>query len=237
MDGNTKSAPHVSQAQVEQFLQETILPMSQQLIATGVDAREVDAFIQEYFGSALPIAATTNIPSLPPEDRRARVSLPPAKQFAWWEEALLIAGITIVSPILGVFVALARGLASASGNTLALGPQLSVGAGVGVSLGAGLLATPDYKIGVYGSVGGVAGIVASIGLTAQVTIVRGGLERFTGLSWGVGVSGGEAVVGNAVALLTVTNPPQFFGVTFGAGIGAGIPFEVFVQGQHTWAAG
>jgi hypothetical protein len=236
MVDNTKSAPHVSPAQVEQVLRETILPMSQQLIAAGADAREVEAFIQEYFGSAQPSAAT-NIPSLPPEDRRARVSLPPTKQFEWWEEALLIGGITVVSPILGVFIALARGLAVASGNTLALGPQLSVGAGVGVSLGAGLLATPNYRIGVYGSVGGVAGIVASIGLTAQVTIVRGGLDRFTGLCWGVGVAGGEAVVGNAAALLTTTSPPQFFGVTFGAGIGAGIPFEVFVQAQHTWAAG
>jgi hypothetical protein len=236
MDGNTKSAPHVSPAQVEQVLRENILPMSQHLIAVGVDAREIDAFLQEYFGST-PVAATTDIASLPPEDRRARVSLPPARQFEWWEEALLIAGISIASPILGAFVALARGLAMASGNTLALGPQLSVGAGVGVSLGAGLLATPNYRIGVYGSVGGVAGLVASIGLTAQVTIVRGGLDRFTGLCWGVGVSGGEAVVGNAVALLTATQPPQFFGVTFGAGIGAGIPFEVFVQAQHTWAAG
>lgn len=217
----------------------------QQAVNSGVDPAEVEAFIAEL--APLYEKRPRKLEKQPPlivgvqaqpgdavSNERGRIELPPGGEFNIWQQVLLAAAL-IPFPLVSIAVGAAKIAAASNRVTIGLGPQVTIGVGIAASLGAGLCVLPNAGLGYYGSISGMAGIVASISLTAQVTIVGGGLDKFGGWSWGVGIGGGEEIVGNAAALLTMGDSPQFLGITAGIGIGAGIPIEAYMIAQRTWA--
>lgn len=221
-----------------------LLQTAQMVVNSGADPKEVEAYIAQLaplYERPLPtfqkqplyVEETPQPLSAATSAERQRIMMPGAQEMSWWEDALVGAALFAI-PTVGVLVNGARAVAAGTGRTIGIGPQVNLGLVGGASLGTGLIISNLGKLGWYGSVGGVAGFVASLAIGIQVTIIAGGIERFTGWSWGVGVAGGEFIVGNGAALLSMSNPPQFMGITVGGGIGIGIPVEVFVTAQHTW---
>jgi cell wall-associated NlpC family hydrolase len=161
-----------------------------------------------------------------------RVTLPGGYVLDNWKGELLLAAISVAMPPIGAFMPLLRAAANRFGVTIGMGPAVTGGVGGGAGFGAGVLFAPGNRVGFYGSMGAVVGAIASIGLTMQVTIVRGGPEVFGGSGVAVTVGGGEGVVGAASALLS--SDGRFIGVTFEMGVGAGLsPIEFFAQFQYT----
>jgi hypothetical protein len=221
-----------------------LLQTAQMVVNSGADPKEVEAYIAQLAPLYERSAPTFQKQSIYVEEaaprpvaeaaaERQRILMPSAQEMPWWEDALVGAALFAIPPV-GALVNGARAVTAGTGRTVGIGPQVNLGLVGGVSLGTGLIISNQGKLGWYGSVGGVAGFVASLAIGIQVTIIGGGVERFTGWSWGVGVAGGEVIVGNGAALLDMSNPPQFIGITVGGGIGIGIPVEVFITAQHTW---
>ena len=217
-----------------------LLQTAQILINSGADPAEVETIVSELaplYDLSPPKFQKQDIFQIdqPPMAAAAspRIELPSARELPWYEDALIGAALYSVPP-LGATVTAARVMAASTGRTIGIGPQISGGFGAGGSLGAGLLITNQGKLGAYGSVGGAAGLIASISLTLQFTIVGGGVEVFGGTCLGVGIGGGEIVAGNMAALISLDSRPRFIGISVGGGVGVGIPFEVFVTAQHTW---
>ncbi len=218
-------------AEVEQFVRELLAP---QPVAINLARPAANVFNAAPSPMAYGAASFDAAPPLPPEDRRGRIELPEGYEFSPWQDAIVGAALMLI-PIVGIVVAAARAVTAVADVTVGVGPQITAGAGIGVSLGGGVLISNRGRLGGYGSIGGLVGAMASISATLQVTITGGGVERFRGWAWGAGIAGGELLVGNAAVLLTMTSPVQFLGVTVGVGVGYGIPLEVFVNAQHTWA--
>ncbi|WP_194745187.1 YiiX/YebB-like N1pC/P60 family cysteine hydrolase [Thermaurantiacus tibetensis] len=150
--------------------------------------------------------------------------------------------LALSGPMLPFVLALrgAARLSAAAGApvTIGLGRAVGGGLGAGASLGAGIVFGPNGELGVYGAAQFNVGFLTSISATAQVTVVRGGLESFGGWSLAATVSGGEGVVGGASALFDMHG--NFAGVTAEAGVGVGfspVDFYVAVQRQVAHAFG
>lgn len=223
---------------------EYLIQAAQQVVNSGADPAKVEAFVGELapIYQRVPlklekqpllttVGAAAEVTAVSAE--RPRIELPTAAEFEWWQDALIGTAVMAIPPV-GITVTASRGIAAFAGVTIGLGPQVTIGAGKGGSLGCGLCVTLNGKLGFYGSVGGLAGAMASISGTIQLTIIGGGVDKFSGWAWGAGIAGGEEIVGNAAALLSMTSPVQFLGITAGIGLGVGIPLEVFITAQHTW---
>lgn len=127
--------------------------------------------------------------------------------------------------------------------TLGLGSAIGGGVAGGVSGGAGIVFAPGRRVGFYGALSGVAGAVASGGIMAQVTVVRGGPEAFGGASFTSGVN--VATIGWFDAGLfdiplgahVIFDPQRrSIGFTTEMGISAGVPGYSLVEafGQAVW---
>lgn len=148
-------------------------------------------------------------------------------------EAALLA---LSGPLAPVIVAL-RLAARASGAagmpvSIGLGPATAAGLFSGATFGAGVIFGPSGELGVYGTAQFDVGFLTSINLTAQLTVVRGGIETFSGWSNSATVSGGEGCVGGGSALFD--DHGNFQGISVQAGIGAGLsPVDFFVSVQRS----
>lgn len=141
-------------------------------------------------------------------------------------QALLAANPAFFSTVL-----LARAAAEAGNLTIGIGPAAGAGLLGGAGLGAGLIFAPGNVMGVYGQVEISAGWIASIGASLQVTIVRGGVDAFRGVTYAAGISGGEGLTGGAAALFNQAR--QFQGVTLQVGIGVGLsPVDIYTSVQR-----
>ena len=144
--------------------------------------------------------------------------------------------LTLSGPVAPLIIALRLAArASAAAGTpvsIGLGPAVSAGLFAGGSLGTGVIFGPGGELGVYGAAQLDVGWVTSISLTAQLTVVRGGIGAFSGWSNSATISGGEELVGGGSALFDEHG--NFQGISVQAGIGAGLsPIDMFVSVQRS----
>jgi hypothetical protein len=123
-------------------------------------------------------------------------------------------------------------MARATGTTIGIGIAGGGALGAGGGIGAGIYFDPSGNIGFYGSGSLRNGFLAGASATYQLTIVRGGIDVFGGTCYAIGGGGGELLVGGMSVLFNTDL--DFIGVSGSIGIGAGIPFEFYVEAQHTW---
>lgn len=225
---------------IKKEVYESLISVGQQVINSGANEEAVKSFIKElapFYQKSLNDFKKQEIiikeTDLLATNERVKVELPAANEFAWWQDALINAALLVASPAYVALLNIARGISAASSVTIGLGPQATGGILVGLGASCGFCTYPNGSLGYYGSFSGLAGAIASISLTLQITIIVGGKENFSGWVWGAGIDGGDVIVGNAAALLSTDT--RFLGITAGIGIGLGIPFEVFVTAQHAWA--
>ncbi len=149
-------------------------------------------------------------------------------------EAALAAGA--VSGM-GLMLIAARGLASVAGVCVTVGIGGGLAAGVGLGGGFGLWFGPGGEMGAYGSVEGKAGLLLGASGTVQVGVLKK-VSMLSGCCAMAGADGGEVVVGGAAAILSCIDlgPVVFEGILAEAGVGVGIPFELYVATQQTWAS-
>ncbi len=149
------------------------------------------------------------------------------------ESAALLAALAL-NPALNPLVAITRAAVELGNVSVGVGPAVSGGLGAGLQLSAGLIFAPGNRLGVYGSYEEIAGLIASISLTAQVTVLRGGIESFEGIAYTAGISGGEGIIGGGSVIFD--SQQRFLGVSLNLGIGAGLsPFEIFTSVQRSVA--
>jgi N-acetyl-anhydromuramyl-L-alanine amidase AmpD len=145
--------------------------------------------------------------------------------------SLAVQAMLAAHPALAPLALMARAAAEAAGVSVGIGPQASAGLLAGGGLGAGIIFAPGNVMGVYGQAEINAGWIASVGASVQLTIVKGGVDAFSGLSYAAGVSGGEGLTGGAAALFDAQG--QFLGVTLQVGVGAGLsPIDIYVGVQR-----
>jgi len=139
------------------------------------------------------------------------------------------------NPVLTTTVVAARAAAELGDVSVGVGPAVSGGFLVGAQLGVGIIFAPGNRLGYYGSEEGMLGAIASLSLTVQITVLRGGISSFDGISYAAGFSAGEGVVGGASVIFD--SQRRFLGVSFQVGVGVGLsPFEVYVSVQRQVAA-
>ena len=144
------------------------------------------------------------------------------------------AGLLTIGGPLGAFVLALRSAANGLGCSVGFGPQVGAGLGAGGQLGCGIIFAPNNEIGIYGGGEIDIGFITSLSATANVTIVKGGINAFNGWSGALAISGGEGVVGGGAALFDPRG--NFVGVSANVGIGAGFsPVDFYVAIQRTWA--
>jgi uncharacterized protein YycO len=215
------------------FSQESLEATRAQIIASGVPAAEVDAFLASIQGTSVGMARARALSNKPFE-----IILPSVSILKDWQVTALLAALSLSAPWFAPMIPLAMTAANSFGVTIGVGPSISGGLVVGAGLGIGVLFAPGNKVGAYGSVSGIGGIIASISATCQLTVVKGGPDVFGGKSLAVGVSvdlgEGPSVAGHAL----FTTDGKFNGVTAEVGLTAGIPlpFEAFAQYQYTGVA-
>jgi V8-like Glu-specific endopeptidase len=168
------------------------------------------------------------------DDGRVPIRLPRARRLSTTERLALQTALGLAGP-LGVLVNTAMAATDAGQVTIGIGPAVEAGLLAGGGLSVGLIFAPGGVIGVYGSVEAAAGVLGSISATAQITIIRGGIEEFGEAGYAIGISGGEELYGGAAALFTETG--VFHGVSFRLGIGGGvIPIDIFVAAERRFAS-
>lgn len=127
--------------------------------------------------------------------------------------------------------------------TIGLGNAIGGGILIGGTAGAGIVFAPGRRIGFYGSLSAVAGAVASGGLSAQVTVVRGGPEAFGGSSYTIGASvstigwldvGMFDIPVGAHVILNPQGKPIGFTAEIGVSVGIPVVSLVEVYGQAVW---
>ena len=169
--------------------------------------------------------------------QRVPVTPPPVTELgtaarAAAELALLALSGPLAPLIMALRLAARASAAAGSPVSIGLGPSAGAGLGAGGTLGAGVIFGPGGEIGVYGSAQFDVGFVLSASVTAQITVVRGGIAAFGGWSTSAMISGGEGVVGGASALFD-TNA-NFQGVSVQVGVGAGFsPIDFYVSVQRS----
>jgi papain like cysteine protease AvrRpt2/permuted papain-like amidase YaeF/Yiix C92 family enzyme len=184
--------------------------------------------------AAIPAASAKALdaPTLTVSNDRRNVTPPSVRRLPTWETALVEAALSAFAGPLGPVITALPAAARAGGVSIGLGPAVGAGVGAGGSLGVGVVFGPDGGIGVYGSAEFDTGFIASISATAQITIVRGGIESFNGWSVAAAISGGEEIVGGAAALFDTSG--TFQGVSFQLGVGAGLtPIDFYVAVQRS----
>lgn len=148
----------------------------------------------------------------------------------------LLGQFTSVDAILGV--------CDRCNMTLALGLSYGWALGAGGGAGHGIVFAPGHRIGFYGALNGIIGSIYSMSISAQLTLIRGGPEVFSGAGYMVGVSVGTlgwVSAGTAdlsIAAHAVFNAArQPIGLSFEFGIGTGLPvvslIEAYAQQTQT----
>ncbi len=215
----------------------SLVELVTRLLSQGVPAEDLQAFL----GPSAPLAsAASAAPTLPQgrgvvralgtERRPAR--FPPTDEASWWEREVALAALFPASAL----VAMVRAAANRYNVSIAIGPTANVGfILVGGGGGAGIIFAPDDEIGFYGQFDIRTGLIlASASVELQFTIVSGGIESFSGISWATGVEVDLGVSVSAQALFDTSW--RFQGVTFGLGVGLGVlPIQVFEAVQATAA--
>jgi N-acetyl-anhydromuramyl-L-alanine amidase AmpD len=159
---------------------------------------------------------------------------PPPVETVSQLRSIAIQAMLAANPAMTPMVLMARAAAEAAGVSVGIGPSVSAGLLGGGGLGCGLIFAPGNVMGVYGQFEVSAGWIASIGANLQITVVRGGIDAFRGVTYAAGISGGEGLTGGAAALFN--DQREFQGVTLQVGIGAGLsPVDVFTSVQHAIA--
>lgn len=177
-------------------------------------------------------AKALDAPTLTLSGNRQAVTPPSVRRLASWEAAAVEAAVAVLGGPLGPVVATLPSAARAAGVSIGLGPSVGAGLGAGGGLGVGVIFGADGGIGVYGAAEFDNGFLASISATAQVTVVRGGIENFNGWGFAVAIAGGEEIYGGAAALFDTSG--TFQGVSFQLGVGAGLtPVDFYVAVQRS----
>jgi N-acetyl-anhydromuramyl-L-alanine amidase AmpD len=174
------------------------------------------------------VAMDAAVISVSPEQQRISA---PQVEMVPEVRALVIQAMLAANPALLPLILVARAAAEAAGVSVGIGLQAGAGLLAGGGLGAGIIFAPGNVMGVYGQVEINAGFIASIGASAQVTVLNGGVDAFSSLSYAAGISGGEGLTGGAAALFNEKR--QFQGVTLQVGVGAGLsPVDVYLGVQR-----
>jgi hypothetical protein len=122
-----------------------------------------------------------------------------------------------------------RQFARDHGVTVVLGGGADGTAGAGGFGSAGIYFGPNGEVGFTGSGGARAALQIGASMTAQVTIIRGGVDRLEGRFSMAGISGGEVLVGGG-AVVFDPNTKEAIGFSVEIGIGGGLaPLELYVQ--------
>lgn len=167
-------------------------------------------------------------------DAPVPVSPPEVSTLGWVARQAAELAISAAPGGVGTLLNLLISAANQLGCSVGIGPQIGGGLGAGGALGYGLIFGKDGDLGVYGSAEIDIGFITSISATAVVTIVQGGLDAFSGWNYGFAISGGEGIVGGAMALLN--DRSEFVGVSANVGIGAGFsPVDFYVAAQRGWS--
>ena len=165
---------------------------------------------------------------------RTEITLPGANILSAWQADLLLGSITAALPggsSLGVLISGIQQLCTRFNVTVGIGPAITGGLASGISGGAGLLIGPNNQIGFYGTLGRVVGAIVSISATMQVIIMKGGPANFGGNAVAVGLTVGvDAPAGPTGGAWAILSNGQFAGVTFEAGVSAGLsPLEAYAS--------
>ncbi|MGE0853687.1 MAG: papain-like cysteine protease family protein [Hyphomicrobiaceae bacterium] len=167
---------------------------------------------------------------------RQPVSPPPVTVLEGAQKAALETGLTLLAgPAAPGIIALrlAARASGAAGAPISIGVGPTVGAGLlgGGTLGAGVIFGPDGELGLYGVAQLDLGLLASISVQMQVTVVRGGVASFNGWSRAATIAVGEGTVGGVSALFDEAG--NFQGISMQLGVGAGLsPVEVYLSVQR-----
>ncbi|CAN7556635.1 DUF3238 domain-containing protein [Phenylobacterium sp. LjRoot225] len=149
-----------------------------------------------------------------------RVTLAPLPVYTLPEgqQLALKTALTIGLAPLGPLASLIPEIARATGCSIGVGPAVSGGLVHGYGLGVGVIFGPNGELGFYGSAEFEVGVLASLSATCQITVMRGGLEGFSGAGKAAALSYNYkgAVVGGA-ALFDAND--HFHGVMIQAGLG------------------
>lgn len=205
------------------------------LLSQGVSPADLQAFL----GSSTPLASAASAAQALPQGRgvvrtlgtqRRPAHFPSTEVASWWKKELVLTTLFALSPAL---VAV-RAAANRYNLSVAIGPTASVGFLIGGGVGAGIIFAPDDEVGFYGQFDILGGLIDSASVEIQCTIVSGGIESFSGISWAVAA---EVDLGVSVSAQVLFDTSLHFqGVTFGLGLGLGIePIQVFFSLQGTAA--
>lgn len=213
-----------------------------QLIAEGVDEKEIHSFLEQLKpltepkparSISSPVALSAEQIVSQTDSLKCRtVDMPPYHTFESWQATLINIAIGVAVPALGVMVGILRAVASANSLTIGFGPAIGGGFLVGGTASVGIICAPNDTFGFYGSFGALAGAIASISLTAQYTFMKGGMEAWAGANLGVTIAGGDVIVGSASLLMD--EKENFAGVSIAAGLGIGSPLEIYVSYQKAF---
>jgi V8-like Glu-specific endopeptidase len=192
--------------------------------------------------AAAPAAPVAAPPAPPPPAAQAGVALSSDRTAVTAPSVNVLSGAThyaaeaalaMLPAGIGTLVNILRTAATASAGSsmpvaIGVGPAAGGGLGAGGTLGAGLVFGPGGEIGVYGAAQFNVGFIASLSLTCQITITRGGIASFNGWSFGAVVS---TPLGTGTALFD--DAANFVGVSLEAGIDVGIsPVEFYLAVQR-----
>ena len=215
------------------------------LLQEGVSSDEIKAFLAGLSPETAPAQPMGLVRSLgePPEDS-FEIHMPGATTFTGWRAKLFLAALAGINGLATMGVGVVPTLAAIGilsevsdrlGITIGVGPAISGGVVAGMSFGAGLLFAPDRKIGYYGSAAIIMGVIASIGASAQLTILTGGPDLMDGRAYAVGgnVSLPTGISGAAGLHFLFDDEGNQIGMTLEVGVSAldGLPVEAMIQMQ------
>lgn len=232
------TAPTVSTPRIVPVNLDTVV---RKLIAEGADATALLSFLNDL---KAPISADIN--ARPGQalalsgEPGITVTLPTGVELEGAEAIAFRAAVSaslwvlpLTGPLLAALFNALPAIARKFDVTIGIGPSISGGLAGGASFGAGMLFTPDNKIGFYGSAGVVLGAIASISGNLQATVIKGPVKNFGGAATLVGVSI-DTGVGAGIGAHAIMANGKFIGVTGEVGVTAGLsPFEAFAEFQYT----
>ena len=117
------------------------------------------------------------------------------------------------------------------GYSVAIGLSGGAGAGIGAEVGAGVVLTSDDHFGVYGEAQVREGMFEEISGDVKITLVKGGVEAFSGPTISAGIELGAEFVGSIEVL--GDDSGNLLGITLG--LGAGEEIGVFFSHGAGWA--
>lgn len=203
----------------------------QRLRRAGVAEDDLQAFLTE-LGRGTALAASLSGPIVPDG---TSVELPRVRLLEDWQASLIAAMLSASS--LAAVVAAGRALTARLDVTVGVGPAAVAGIGAGVAGGFGIVFAPDGRMGHYGTIGAVSGWIASASASIEVTVIRGGPDRFAGTAIAKTLSI-DLSEGPSISVSELNTPDgRFLGVAASVGLSVGVPvlsaIEAFVEMQQT----